>query len=44
MGHDVYAGVFEENTPSRSLFKKLGFKQDTKIYWIATPNAFKTSD
>lgn len=44
MGYDVYAGIFEENTPSRSLFSKLGFKQDSKVYWIKTPNGRKSED
>lgn len=44
MGDDVYGGVFEENTPSRSLFSKLGFKQISKVYWIGTPNGFKAED
>lgn len=26
MGHDVYVGIFDNNTSSRSLFEKLGFK------------------
>lgn len=41
MGHDVYAGVLEGNTPSRSLFDKLGFKHNTIVYWIKPPSAFK---
>lgn len=41
MGHDVYAGVLEENIPSRSLFDKLGFKHNSTVYWIITPNALK---
>lgn len=44
MGHDVYAGVFEANTPSRALFDKLGFKPVSQVYWIKTPNAFKIED
>lgn len=40
LGHDVYAGVFEANTPSRSLFSKLGFKERGIIHWIGTPNEF----
>lgn len=38
MGYDIYAGIFENNTPSRSLFAKLGFKHVSKVYWIKTPN------
>lgn len=26
MGHDVYVGIYDTNTPSRALFEKLGFK------------------
>lgn len=37
LGHDVYAGVMEENTPSRRLFEgKLGAKLIGKTQWILT--------
>lgn len=44
LGHDVYAGVFEENIPSRALFSKLGFEEHSIIYWIGTPNEYKTNE
>lgn len=36
MGHDIYAGVFEKNTPSRSLNKKLGFEEVGEFHSIVT--------
>lgn len=36
MGHDVYAGIFEKNTPSRKLFDKHGFKSIGEVHWITT--------
>lgn len=36
MGHDVYAGIAEGNTPSRSLFGKHGFKCLRKYHLICT--------
>lgn len=33
-GHDVYAGVVEENTPSRGLFGELGFEAIGEARWI----------
>lgn len=43
MGHDVYAGVFEVNTPSRALFTKLGFKVTGQFHWPCT-NIHWTND
>lgn len=36
MGHDIYAGVFDGNAPSRALFTKLGFKVTGLFYWVST--------
>ncbi|XP_031628311.1 uncharacterized protein LOC116344072 [Contarinia nasturtii] len=36
LGHDVYASINEENTVSRSLFEKYGFKTNEKANWIPT--------
>lgn len=33
-GHDIYAGVIEENAPSRGLFGKLGFVSVGEVRWI----------
>lgn len=35
-GHDIYAGIYEENQPSRRLFEKLGFKSVGKVHRIET--------
>lgn len=35
-GFDIYAGVFEENYPSRNLFEKLGFRSVGDLHWIST--------
>lgn len=44
MGNDIYAGILEENTPSRSLFEKIGFKSISNVHWIGTPNGKKADD
>lgn len=36
LGQDVYAGIFEENHPSRHLFGKLGFKLVGIVHNITT--------
>lgn len=33
-GHDIYAGIFEKNIPSRGLFTKLGFVSVGEARWI----------
>lgn len=34
LGHDIYAGIIEENMPSRGLFGKLGFVSIGEVRWI----------
>lgn len=36
MGHDIFAGILEKNTPSRKLFEKHGYKSIGEVHWIAT--------
>lgn len=36
LGHDLYAGIFEENKPSRNLFEKLGYRSIGNFHWICT--------
>ncbi|XP_031627732.1 uncharacterized protein LOC116343668 [Contarinia nasturtii] len=36
LGDDIYSAVFLDNTPSHSLFKKLGFKPIGEVYFVAT--------
>lgn len=36
LGYDVYASVDETNTPSCSVFSKLGFKIVDNVHWITT--------
>lgn len=36
MGHDLYTGVFPDNKPSITLFRKLGFEQIGKVHWVCT--------
>lgn len=35
-GQDIGAIVFEGNTPSLTIFKKLGFTIVDKVYWMDT--------
>lgn len=35
-GYDLYCGIYEDNTPSRMLFGKLGFEHVGKVHWICT--------
>lgn len=44
MGHDVYAGIFEANIPSRSLFYKLGFRPIGEVHWITTKITWSSID
>lgn len=44
LGHDVHAGIFEENTPSRRLFEKLGFEAVGEVHWITTPIHWTVAD
>lgn len=44
LGHDITAGVFEVNTPSRSLFEKLGFKVIGNVNWICTKLTWDDAD
>lgn len=44
MGHDIYAGIFEKNTPSRSLFDKHGFNSIGEVHWITTKIAWTPDD
>lgn len=44
MGHDIYAGIFERNTPSRTLFGKLGFKSIGEVHWITTTITWSPAD
>ena len=41
-GDDVYVGIFEHNTASRTLFEKLGFKPIGEIHYIL--NKVKTGN
>lgn len=44
MGDDLYAAIYLDNIPSHSLFKKLGFKQVGKVYFITTKINWSSSD
>lgn len=44
LGHDINAGIFEVNTPSRALFGKLGFKAIAKVHWICTKITWNDAD
>lgn len=44
MGFDVNVEISENNTPSRSLFSKLGFKFVEKVGWIITKGKQRTED
>lgn len=44
MGFDVQVEIVESNTPSMSLFEKLGFKPIAKLQWIVTKGAEKSED
>lgn len=33
-GHNIYAGIYEENIASRSLFTKIGFKSVGECCWL----------
>lgn len=44
IGHDIYAGVFEKNTPSRILFDRLGFKPIGDVHWIVTKITWTSDD
>lgn len=44
MGHDIYAGISEQNTISRALYGKIGFKVVGQIHWIITPNTGSSVD
>lgn len=44
MGHDINAGIFEQNTPSRTLLGKLGFRSIGEVYWITTKIAWTPAD
>lgn len=36
MGHNVFSGIFEQNTASKCLFEKLGYKLIGKVHWVCT--------
>lgn len=44
LGYDVYADIYEQNKPSRSLFEKLGFKAVGKVQWIRTKITTPSTD
>lgn len=44
LGHDINAGIFDVNTPSRTLFGKLGFKVLGNIHWICTKITWNDAD
>lgn len=44
MGHDINAGIFEKNYPSRNLFEKLGFKSIGEVHWITTKHNWSEAD
>lgn len=44
MGHDIYAGIFEMNTSSRSLFEKHDFKSIGEVHWITTNITWSPAD
>lgn len=41
LGHDIYAGILEQNTPSRELFQKSGFVSLGEIRWIIVDKFYK---
>lgn len=43
-GHDIYAGIFEKNFPSRRLFEKLGFEAVGEVHWITLPISWTAAD
>lgn len=44
MGDDVYAAIYPDNVPSKSLFKKLGFEPVGEIYFVATNINWSSAD
>lgn len=36
IGHDLHAGVFAENTPSRKLFERIGYTTTGNVHWVST--------
>lgn len=44
LGHDIYAGIFAKNTPSRGLFEKLGFELVGEVHFISTPISWTEAD
>lgn len=44
MDHGVYAGIFEQNTASRSLFSKLGFTSIGEVHWTTTKITWSPAD
>lgn len=43
-GHDIYAGIFVKNLPSRKLFEKHGFKSIGEVHWITTKITWTPDD
>lgn len=43
-GHDIYAEIFDENKPSRSLFEKYGFQTTNEWHWIRTKITWSPED
>lgn len=44
MGDDIYAAVYDDNIPSHSLFKKLGFKRVGEVFFVSTKITWSLTD
>lgn len=44
LGHDVYAGIFEDNIPSQRLFGKIGFRKVAHFNWIITKHSWHAGE